>query len=314
MTGMDDPAAAAAAALATGTSPTEQQIAVYINQKVEAEIALRMAALTATMAPTMDPTAPSTSAAPIIKPSTPGPFHGYRGEDISLWIWQVGKWLAAGRVEHDIEKITLAAGLLRDAALAWWRGREQQAGAPITWEAFALELKHTFEPVNPEEVYRSMIDSVKQTTDVDAYTNLFRSIIVHLPTMEDSEKKYRYMAGLKRRTQEAVRMRAPKTFEEAVEIAMRFDMVYRPPTMMHGGMGMAASGPAPMELGSISFASRNSRQRPNGHPNGQRPRPNQRQRQGPKLRDAERQKLMADNKCFHCKKVGHMWKHCPHRQ
>jgi hypothetical protein len=281
------------------------QIAAYIQQQIAAGLANVAAPIVAENR---------------IKPTTPTSYSGEASEDVDLWIWLVDKWLTSGRVQLELEKITLASGLLRGPALAWWRNRETQPAPPVDWASFRAELKQSFQPINPVESFRDQLQVIRQTGSVLSYTTAFRNIVVNITTMTDEEKKFRFIYGLKPRTQEEVRMRNPSTFEEAAQIAARFDMVYRPKARHDtSGGGYYPHGPTPMELGAINpTANHYQKSYPNGQRvnNGQRffsKRPNGRRQdhRGPKLKYELRQQLYKDGKCYHCQKTGHMWKDCP---
>lgn len=292
-----------------------EQIAAYIQQQIAAGLANVVAPVAA---------APH-AVEHRIKPTTPTSFSGEPKEDADLWIWLVDKWLESGRVQLELEKITLATGLLRGPALAWWRNREKQPGHPIEWATLQEELRQNFQPLNPVETYRDQLQVIRQTGSVLSYATAFRNIVVNIPTMTDEEQKFRFIYGLKPRTQEEVRMRNPDTFEAAVQLAARFDLVYRPKGRFDGGGGgFHQDGATPMELGAINqnhtVQAHNSQRR---YSNGQRvnnqrffsKRPNaQRQDRGPKLKHDLRQQLYKDGKCYHCQKTGHMWKDCPERK
>ena len=228
----------------------EQQLAAQLaahQQQVEQQVAAQIAAQMAALPPVAAPVAPAAPPTPLVKPVPPSAFSGDVKEDVELWLWQVDHWLTAARLSLPIEKITLATGLLRNAALAWWRTREKQPDFPTTWEALQDELRRNFQPINPAETARDKLAALRQRTSALAYATEFRNIAMSIPTITDYEKKDRFIRGLKPRTQDDVRMRAPATFEEAVQMAVRFDVLYRP----RGNYG-ATQGPVPMELGVIT--------------------------------------------------------------
>jgi len=301
------------------------QLAAFIQQQVANQIAAQAPPVPAPVAPVPQPA--------LIKPQAPTAYSGDLKEDVALWLFQVDSWLQAGRVQHELEKVVLATGLLRGPALAWWRTKRQQPGSPTDWASLQEAMLANFQLINPVETFRDQLQDLKQTSTVLDYATTFRNITVNLPTMTDEEMKFRFIHGLKQTTKEQVRMSNPATFEEAVQTAVRFDAIYRPSNRL-GSYGYAHE-PVPMELDSIGhIGSISSVQRQQDFRLGQQrrrrqqhrqPRQSQRQHlqrptgpssdlQGPKISQGLRLKLMQENKCFHCQKTGHLWKDCPSRK
>jgi len=289
-----------------------QQIQAFIEAQVQAQVQEQMAAFQAAHLPPSP--APNPEAPLRIKTKVPEAFYGNSlKEDVDLWLYQVDRWLTAGRVQLELEKITLATGLLRGAALAWWRCAERAPNTPITWEDFRARMKETFQPINPVETARDRLARLRQTISVNAYAALFRNITLEIPGITDDEKKDRFIRGLKRRTQEDVRLRTPATFEQAVQLAVRYDSLLRPTgwnsNSARDSHSTANNGPTPMELGALSKVDYPNGKPPNGqHPNG-------RNRNGhPRLTDEMRQQLMKEGKCFYCRKPGHRATNCPEKK
>lgn len=286
-----------------------QQIQAFIAAQVQAQVQEQLAALQAAQP---EP-AHHHEEAPRLKVKVPEAFYGNSlKEDVELWLYQVDHWLRAGRIQLEMEKIILATGLLRGAALSWWRSVELALNPPITWADFRARMKEAFQPINPVESARDRLARLRQTTSANAYAALFRNITLEIPGITDDEKKDRFIRGLKRRTQEEVRLRTPATFEHAVQLAVRYDSLMRPNNWSNGTArdGSSSYGPAPMELGAI-----NNTSRPNGHhPNGRYPNgsssPNQRTKLNPELR----QQLIKEGKCFYCRRPGHRALQCPEKK
>jgi hypothetical protein len=117
---------------------TPAEVEAYIKAQVEAAVAQALAA-----AP------PPTSSR--IKPVKPEAFYGKPNENVRQWIFSIELWFTAGHVTVDIERITLAVGLLRDAALVWWRSIHDLTEVPTTWAEFKSATITAFEAVNPAE-------------------------------------------------------------------------------------------------------------------------------------------------------------------
>jgi len=233
---------------------------------------------------------------------------GKKLKDTEEWLFCMDSYLNASGVTTDIERITVAVGYLRGAALTWWRRISSPGtpGRPTTWNEFGRALLSTFQPINPAEAARDILARLRQTTSVRQYAAAMRDTALEIPGISDDELKDRFIRGLKSATQTEVRLRAPPTFDEAVKIAERYDaMRYRltkpfaPPNPSFGQRG-DSNGPSPMELGAALDANPSSLT-----PNGTK---------RPKLTPALRQQLIKEGKCFYCRRKGHMAVNCPERR
>ncbi|GAB4814481.1 hypothetical protein N2152v2_001527 [Parachlorella kessleri] len=225
-------------------------------------------------------------AAPLIKPIAPSSFSGNMREDVDQWVYQANIWLTAGRVASEMEKMVLITGLFRGAALTWWRTRSSQADAPATWLLLAAELVTQFQPINAVESARDRLANCRQVGSVAAYAAAFRSTVLSIQDMADGDKKHRFIAGLKPRTQQEVKLRDPPSFDEAVKAAVRFDSILRPASSKWQQDKYSSADVVPMELGTVAAVNNVQPGRRSGHPNGQRG-----LSRGPKLNPTQRQQL-----------------------
>lgn len=255
------------------------------------------------------------------KPAKPEAFHGKSNEDVGLWLFLVDLWLVAGGVRTDIEMIVLATGLLRDAALVWWRSIHNVPGTPTTWAEFKAAITHAFQPINPAESARDRLANLRQTGPVRTYASLFRTIALQIPGITDDEKRDRFMRGLKKLTMQEVRLKNPSTFEGAVQLAVRFDSLHvwrpnngnnpkttprtstynadpmeldavttMPPTAMRSGVN-AINSARPSYRDAVAQASARPHRKP--------------------LTDREREDYRKRGICFKCRKPGHIARECP---
>jgi len=232
---------------------------------------------------------------------------GKRPKDTEEWLFVLDTFLTASGVNLDIERITVASGYLRGAALTWWRrvSHPSYPNRPKTWSEFCQALLSTFQPINPAETARDTLARLRQTTSVRQYASAMRDTALDIPGISDDELKDRFIRGLKPATQTEVRLRAPDTFDDAVKIADRYDaMRYRItkplPTGNPFGHRGGSNGPTPMELGAAVDAYPSS----HTHDGNRRP----------KLTPALRQQLIKEGKCFFCRRRGHMALNCPERK
>lgn len=128
-------------------------------------------------------------------------------------------------VQDDDEKITVAGGFLRRAALVWFRSNYDGFKS---FDDFKKKLRQQFQAVDEKERARTELDSLYQTHSVQAYTAKFREIGLRVGPefLLSDEARHKYVKGLKHRTKVEVTMRNAKQLEGEDGIfamAARFD-------------------------------------------------------------------------------------------
>jgi hypothetical protein len=221
--------------------------------------------------------------------------HMRAGHTPQNWCHQMGNYLASCHVEpHDPEAVRIAAGYLTDSALTWWRNYEQevqrgQAQPITTWEDFKARLITRFTPITPEYAARARLTTLRQTSSVKDYAERYNLCMIELPHMDERDRIYRFITGLKPEIRVHVELSKPTTLEAAVEAAIQVDTLLwqsKKNGRYHGpNAGPSANGhgnAAPMELG----AAETSRATQAGDRRG-------------------------DVECYHCHKKGHFKRACP---
>ncbi|GAB4813343.1 hypothetical protein N2152v2_000390 [Parachlorella kessleri] len=267
----------------------------------------------------------------LIKPSTPPTFSGDAEEDVDSWLWQVECWLTAGRVQQEAERVLLATGLLRGAALAWWRSIALQPGPPASWEQLQQQLKLNFQPINQVETMRDRLAALRQTDSVMDYTTDFRNIAFGIPGITDDELRHRFVFGLEERTRSEVRMRAPDTFEAAVRMAVRYDSMKRAlgqqqnsaalqpstpsPAVAQPAVLAPVNDPVPMDIEGVLNAIVTALSRFQlSSSSGSSSKSSKAAKQRQKLTPALRKQLTAAGRCWKCRQTGHRGRECPERR
>jgi hypothetical protein len=80
-----------------------------------------------------------------------------------------------------------------------------------------------FVPANHEEIIRNKVKQLKQITNVKEYYVEFRKLTIQSSEMNDGEKRHCFLDGLRHEVAKWVRLREPKTIEEAYEKAVLFE-------------------------------------------------------------------------------------------
>ena len=175
------------------------------------------------------------------------------------WLFHMEMYFEYAHISGD-DRVSHGTMLLRDAAEAWWRAHVLETtgadgtGGPeriTTWKALKDSLMSVFTPVSEKEVARSRLYELRQIGSVQSYTQAFRELCFAIDDLSVAEKTTLYHRGLKAHILKDVRLRFPKTLEEAILIAESVDVVGGAPTMARpvrtgtGGRGCTRAASVP---------------------------------------------------------------------
>ena len=246
-----------------------------------------------------------------LKPPKPDTFDG---RHVDTFLFSLDKIFGYYRIE-DENKVKLAVTYFRGAALRWYKYVEHQYQGKSElkdWNRFTALMKKHFEAANTETAVRNKLNSLRQFASVSKYNDMFNTLIIELLGIDERTKIDMYCRGLKPSIQLHVSLRAPQTLEEAQATALNVDNIFSENGMAFRKNGFnsgwnnarprefktSGNSSIPMELGNteqyIEETSVNNIERPGFK----------------KLTDDEKSQLRKENKCFKCRKVGHMANKC----
>ena len=270
---------------------------------------------------TADPPSTPSRLPPSVKVPYPANFYGSREDTDRLeqWLFAVEQYFAMTGMSGDSLQVPFAGSLLRGPAQAWYRTMFSSS-ALSTWTDFLREIRSNFRPVNLTRHARDKLVKLVQDRGVQEYICAFRSIILDIPDMNQSEKIERFTRGLKPHIYREVMLKDPSSLDEAVKWAVAFDTANRAASFAHPSSWRPQpsrpphhfhqqrfSGPTPMMVDHLHGSSLTSSRTPP---------PANRIQHPPvftKLTPELRAQLMREGKCLYCREKGHMREQCPKR-
>jgi hypothetical protein len=162
-----------------------------------------------------------------LKPAKPSTFNGDRHRNAQAWLWEMETYFEAINLV-DPQRVLLAASQLRDDSIIWWKSISNSTETPIqTWSQFKEAFLAQYQPVEGAETARMALDGLKQRGPVSTYCNQFLNHRNHITRMTAEEELFLFKKGLQDHIRTEVRMRQPKTLQQAMSMAMQADIETR---------------------------------------------------------------------------------------
>jgi hypothetical protein len=266
-------------------------------------------------------------------------FSGIRKKDqISLrdWLFALLTYLEAAGLhpETDVAKCIAAASLSFAPDVARWYRTEYLPSIkpnPVTWDFFVQSITDKYEPVPVGFTARTALKSIRQNGTIQEYNDAFSEVVSMISDMAEADKVDKYIEGLKQGLRLKVAGTLTRTLLESMTVAVQLEAAWAnvprdnraatPFTRYHNrhvatpasttrSSEATQSSPSP-HLGRMSVADEyddddEKKQVPSHSLAAMQPA----RSFPPKLTDAMRAELQAQNKCFRCRQVGHVARQC----
>ena len=210
---------------------------------------LQSQSATAPPAPVQAAAAPQYRA-PSLRIAPPKEFEGRSGT-LSL-----DDWLSSTQQQleyHDLAgneplMVKTAAVFLKGAALEWW---QQLSVRPTTYGSMVDLMRKRFQPIDRADDARVKLKGLRQGKGTVAeFVSTFRRLTAAVPTMGEDDRLFAFKCGVDSRIAKELGMRATRTVDEAIELAMRHDALS---SLASASAAVSSSSHAhtPMELDAI---------------------------------------------------------------
>jgi hypothetical protein len=182
---------------------------------------------------TVSTTSATSSALPYgCKPGTPPLFFGGKdAEQLDSWLFSMCEYFELIGLKDDEQRIRLAGTYLRSSATTWYRTARGDAVPEServkTWDQFVKEIRSNFCPLNMTKIARDRLVHLHQTDTLREYVRSFRTLVLDIPSMAEDEKLDRFVRGLHPIIRGHVEIHEPDSFESAIRMAERFDVLER---------------------------------------------------------------------------------------
>jgi hypothetical protein len=322
----------------------QQQMAAMYAQVQAQQQQLQVAAAAASSSSSSASRAPE-----LPKIRLPSQFSGSMGFAVDDWLGELQQQFAyyGTKFPTDDAKIKFAVAYFSGAAMHWWEFQPQ--ASITTWSEFVSRLHGRFRPVHAAMLARQKLGKLRQRTGqvVNQYVGVFQNTLTPIRDMGDMDQVHHFVNGLSPALAGKVWEKHPENLIQAIDAAVSVEAMHNfgraalPFGQRNGGSASApSSNPDAMDVNNLEFDAEEQRDTPTvpqpiatefakltasinalisssssrggyGKGNDRRDRSKGTGDRIAGLDAAMIKKLRAENKCFRCKKEGHMKNECP---
>ncbi|KAE8986423.1 hypothetical protein PR003_g28472 [Phytophthora rubi] len=158
----------------------------------------------------------------------PPKFNGKSSEDLELWLFHIEEHLSAYASERnspDSRFVDMVVPFLSPEAMSWYREFKNTLGdSPRVWAVFKQQIRLRFRDSNYDYKLLSKLHNLRVSGTQQDYTSKFMLLLsqssMELPEMV---KRWFYQQNLRADTSCHISQNIPKTLQEAIEHAQRFE-------------------------------------------------------------------------------------------
>ena len=148
-------------------------------------------------------------------------FKGNHNEDVEDWLFQINQAFVRAQIpEH--QKLSHALLFVENLPFTILREFIQ---AKRAWVEFEAELRRMYLRTDATDKYRAELANLthRNGMSIDAYNTQFLKCSFNLKMMDDGDKFFHYVKGLKEKTKTEIKCRDIKTLDEAIALATRLE-------------------------------------------------------------------------------------------
>jgi hypothetical protein len=259
-----------------------------------------------------DPTAQTAEPNPKIKLPKLSMIDGRNAKLMCDWFDIAESYMkGAGIRANTPEAVNFVAGHFTGPLKEWWAAKlrtskEDKLAAGYTgYVQFREDILANYRTRDPADEARTKLTKLKQTGDIEDYCRQTITLNSIIPDRDEADRIFLFTEGLKAYERKEVVTRAPTTLQQAIRIASEaaglYDKSHRhTDTNRPSRHNNTPPATTPMDLGNLTTNNRNRQ-------------PGQLVRVKTNTTSEEREQLRRENKCFICKKTGHIAPRCPTR-
>jgi len=170
----------------------------------------------------------------LYRPSQPPSFNGEHNNFIATqWIYKVEQFFIVAETEEE-DKVNIAALSFEKNAMQWFvHLRDSLINKTLEeqriikeWLEFKKEFLKYFQPVEVSRLSRAKINDIKQTGTAAAYCNIFTQLLNNMggsESMDLQNQLFLFRKGLYKSIRMYVDLKEPKSLDEAMRLAQRFE-------------------------------------------------------------------------------------------